>query len=67
MDIKQYNTIVTISDIHFGAIDAKYMLDNLNTQFIQRLYSIDFDILAICGDLFDSKFMSNNPIISHAI
>ena len=67
MDIKQYNTIVTISDIHFGAIDAKYMLDNLNTQFIQRLYNIDFDILAICGDLFDSKFMSNNPIISNVL
>lgn len=59
--------IVTISDIHFGAIDPVYMYNNLQEQFIKRLANLNFDILAICGDLFDSKFMSNNPIISYTL
>ena len=59
--------IISIADIHFGAVDFAYMLNNLNTQFINRISPLDFDILAICGDLFDSKFMANNPIIGSAI
>lgn len=59
--------IVSIADIHFGAIDPQYMYDNLRRQFLDKIAPLDFDILAICGDLFDSKFMSNNPIISYAI
>lgn len=43
------------------------MAQELQVQFIQRIQFLNFDILAICGDLFDAKFMSNNPIISHAI
>ena len=60
-------TIVSIADIHFGALDPKYTYETLRNQFIQPLQNIRFDILAICGDLFDSKFMSNNPIISYAL
>lgn len=63
----QIHRIVTISDIHFGAVDINYMYNNLQSQFIDRISNLNFDILAICGDLFDSKFMSNNPIISYAI
>lgn len=59
--------IISIADIHFGAIDPLYMYNNLVEQFINRIAPLDFDILAICGDLFDAKFMSNNPIISYAI
>ena len=59
--------IISIADIHFGATDPVYMYNNLKDQFINRLYPLDFDIVAICGDLFDTKFMSNNPIISYAI
>lgn len=59
--------IVSISDIHFGAIDALYMYNNLKTQFIQRITPLDFDILAICGDIFEAKYMSNNPIISYSL
>lgn len=59
--------IVSIADIHFGALDPLYMYNNLIEQFVNRIALLDFDILAICGDLFDSKFMSNNPIISYAI
>ena len=60
-------TIVSIADIHFGVLDPKYMYETLRDQFTKRLYNINFDILAICGDLFDSKFMSNNPIVSYAL
>ena len=59
--------IISISDIHFGAVDALYMYTELQRQFLERLNQINFDIVAICGDLFDAKFMSNNPIISYAI
>ena len=59
--------VVSIADIHFGALDPKYMYEQLRKQFTQRLVKLDFDILAICGDIFDSKFMSNNPIVSYAL
>ena len=61
------NIIVSISDIHFGALDPLYMYNNLKQQFIQRLVPLNFDILAICGDIFHAKYMSNNPIISYAL
>lgn len=59
--------IVTIADIHFGSLDPKYTYEQLREQFTKRLYNLDFDIISICGDLFDSKFMSNNPVISYAL
>lgn len=60
-------TVVSIADIHFGALDPKYTYETLRNQFTLPLYSVNFDILVICGDLFDAKFMSNNPIISYAL
>ena len=60
-------TIVSIADIHFGALDPKYTYETLRQQFIFKISNINFDILTICGDLFDAKFMSNNPIISYAL
>ena len=59
--------IISISDIHFGVLDPVYMYNNLQEQFVKRIAQVDFDILAICGDLFDGKFMSNNIIISYAL
>ena len=58
---------VSIADIHFGALDPEYTYKQLKKQFIERIYKLDFDIVSVCGDLFDSKFMSNNPIISYAL
>ena len=65
--MKDIYKIISISDIHFGATDPWYMYSELQRQFLKRLEYIDFDIVAICGDLFDAKFMSNNPIVSYAI
>ena len=60
--------IVSIADIHFGCNESpEYMYNQLKIQFIDRLYKIDFDIVSICGDLFDSKFMSNNVAITYAL
>ena len=67
MMINQPLKIVSIADIHFGAIDPKYMYEQLRDQFLNRIINLKFDILMICGDLFDAKFMSNNPIISFAL
>lgn len=60
-------TMITISDIHFGVIDPKFMYKTLTRDFTNRIANISFNILAICGDLFDMKMMSNNPAISYAI
>lgn len=60
-------TIISIADIHFGAIDPKFEYETLKRDFTDRIKNINFDILAICGDLFDSKMMSNNPAISYAM
>lgn len=61
-------TIISIADIHFGCNeDPKFMYTQLKEQFINRLSNLDFQILAICGDLFDSRFMSNNIAVTYAI
>lgn len=60
-------TIVSIADIHFGALNPEYMYNQLKEQFINRLIPLHFDIVAICGDIFDAKYMGNNPIISYAL
>lgn len=65
--MKDVYKIVSIADIHFGALDPKYTYTQLKSQVINKLINLDFDIFVICGDLFDSRFMSNNPIISYAI
>jgi DNA repair exonuclease SbcCD nuclease subunit len=59
--------IVSIADIHFGVIDPKFEYEVLTRDFTSRIANIDFDMIAICGDLFDLKMMSNNPAVSYAI
>ena len=59
--------IVTISDIHFGSLDPAYTYEILQKQFLNSINNINFDICAICGDLFEAKYMSNNPIISYTL
>lgn len=59
--------IVSISDIHAGAMDPAFMYNTLTNQFVNRIRPLNFDVLAICGDVFDSKFMSNNPIIMYTL
>lgn len=60
--------IVSMADIHFGCAESpEYMYNQLKEQFINRIAYIDFDIVAICGDLFDSKFMATNPAITYAL
>ena len=67
MNNKVY-TVISIADIHFGCNESpEYMYNQLKIQFINKLYKIDFDIISVCGDLFDSKFMSNNIAITYAI
>lgn len=65
--MKDVYKIVSIADIHMGVLDPKYMYTQLKSQFVDRLINLDFDILAICGDITDSKYMSNNPIISYTV
>ena len=65
--MKDVFKIVSISDIHMGVLDPLYMYTELKRQFVDRLINLDFDILAICGDIFDSRYMSNNPIIAYTI
>ena len=61
-------TIVSIADIHFGCNESPiYMYEQLKLQFTSKISNIDFQILTICGDLFDSRFMGNNPAITYAI
>ena len=64
---KEVLKIISIADIHFGALDPQYQYTQLKAQFIDRLRNLVFDILEICGDLFDSKYMGNNPIISYTL
>lgn len=65
--MKDVKKIVSIADIHMGVLDPQYMYQQLKKQFVEQLVNLDFDVLAICGDYFDAKFMSNNPIITSSL
>ena len=58
---------VHIADIHFGAIDPEVQYDILRDQFITPISNLNFNILSIDGDLFDKKFLANNPAVTYAI
>lgn len=64
---KGYLTEVHIADIHFGSIDPSKQFMILKEQFLDRIATIDFDILSIDGDIFDKKFMANNDAIYYAM
>lgn len=58
---------IHIADIHFGAIDPKTQFDILKEQFLDRIATVPFNILAIDGDLFDRKFSAANESITYGI
>ena len=62
-----YLTMIHIADIHFGSVDPIAVHNILETQFLQPISRLTFDILAIDGDLFDRRFSANHPAISAAI
>lgn len=56
-----------IADLHFGVINPKTQYDILKTQIIDVLYQLPIlDIIAIDGDLFDRKYMSDTDAILYA-
>ena len=53
--------IVTIGDIHFGAMDSKILLKELREEFINRLKEMPIiDLIVITGDLYDHKLSLNS-------
>ena len=67
--IKQHSYVVEvhIADIHFGSTDPLKEFNILNEQFLQKIATIDFDILSIDGDIFDKKFMANSLSVMYAM
>ena len=47
--------IIHLSDIHLGAIYKNFWFEKI----IEKIIKIDFDIIVITGDLFDSSFYPN--------
>lgn len=65
--IRDYVIEVHIADIHFGSIDPMTQYTILHEQFINKIATIDFDILSIDGDIFDKKFMANSDTVFYAM
>lgn len=59
--------IISTADLHMNVLDPEYMYNKLMEEFVMRIQRIDFDVLTICGDIFDSKTMSNHPVISYTL
>ena len=68
MDITNRGTLTMIhtADLHFGCMDSLTEYNILKEQLIDKIESIHFDILAINGDLYDRKYMSNSDPIKYA-
>lgn len=58
---------IHIADIHFGSIDAREQFNILKEQFLDRIATVNFDILSIDGDIFDKKFMANTDAVLYAM
>lgn len=54
--------VVHIADLHIGAFSPKAQYEILKTQFIDRISSIEYDVLVFNGDTYDHKCMSNSDI-----
>ena len=53
--------VVTIGDIHFGAMDSKILLKELREEFLNRLKEMPIiDLIVITGDLYDHKLSLNS-------
>lgn len=59
-------TMIHTADLHFGCIDPLMEFNILKEQMLDKIENIHFDILAINGDLYDRKFMSNSDPIKYA-
>lgn len=58
---------VHISDLHFGAFDPKTQYTILKEQFLDQIIQIQkLDVIAVDGDLFDHKVMSNSDASMYA-
>jgi DNA repair exonuclease SbcCD nuclease subunit len=58
---------VHIADLHFGAFDPKKQYDILKEQFLDVIIQIPkIDIIAVDGDIFDHKVMSNSDSALYA-
>ena len=68
MDITNRGTLTMIhtADLHFGCMDSLTEYNILKEQLIDKIEPIHFDILAINGDLYDRKYMSNSDPIKYA-
>lgn len=61
-------TGVVISDIHFGAIDAEQLKEELMEEFIYHLSGMNkIDFIIIDGDYFDHKLYMNESSSRYAI
>ena len=59
--------IISIADIHFGAMDPEYQYTILKEQFLNKISIMNnIDIINICGDYFDHKCMANSNTIFYA-
>ena len=58
---------VHIADLHFGTIPPKVEYEILHEQFINKIYMMPkLDIIAVNGDLFDHKLLSNSDAVLYA-
>ena len=64
---RDYIIEIHIADIHFGCIDPYTEYKILEEQFLSKITPIDFDILSIDGDIFDTKFMANTDAVYYAM
>lgn len=56
-----------IADLHFGAFDPSRQYDMLMKQFIEPSIQLPkLDIIAVDGDIFDRKVMSNSDVAMYA-
>ena len=54
-------TTVTIADIHFGAIPANKLYDELKSTFIKYIKNHHVDMVVIAGDFYNSLMSLNSP------
>jgi hypothetical protein len=58
---------VNLADLHFGAFAPKEQYLYLKKQFLEKIQPFEYDVLNICGDIFDHKFMSESDPVMYGL
>lgn len=58
---------IELADLHIGILDPEYQYNILESQCINKLKNLNFDLLCLNGDTFDHKVTTTSKVVSYTL